>query len=142
MSSDLMPKTAQAAMITEWKTASTSGAKIVLFTGNLVPGGTTTYAEVDAAKPAPDWYDAVGKAATYGSSNENSDGSLSVAVQSQEWVYSGTGSAVTITGYAVVIPSTTTLIQCKLLPVAKEMANILDVLIVTPVITFPAIAAS
>lgn len=137
--SDSITKVQMDSMIEAW-TASNSGAKVALYSNVYVPTPESQYSDFTII--SHDW--ATPSAVVYGDSGENSDDSLTVLCQSVEFDYgTSTAAAIDTQGYLVYIPSTTTLLHARSLPGGpKNMGNSLDVLVVQPGFTLPAVPQS
>lgn len=137
MTNSAMPLVQSADMLTAW-TGGLTTPKVILFTNNIVPDNSTAYA--DLTQPTASWYTAA--TATFGTTYDNPDGSVSATCTSVQFDYSGSDPSETIYGYGVADVSGTTLYCAANLPQPVTMAGALDAVIVQPQVTIPAIQQS
>lgn len=127
MASDCLSRTYQLQMLTDWITAVTTDAHVILFTNDVVPSPTTVVGDLTAAT----FTGSATQVVVYGQPFLNDDGRLEVRCASTQFDWTA-GASETVYGYAVLTDTTNLLIHARRLDEPVQMAGTLDSIIVDP----------
>ena len=118
-----VPFAESAGMLLAWVDALPANLHVALFTGVLSPDINTSYSQVLSAAPSGSWYAPI--ATTMLQNFRDDNGYIRAEVQEVQFNYGGSSSPVeTITGAAVVCPSTTRLLFSRRLDAPVQLKDI------------------